>query len=188
MSSEHSLEKEHHCYNNNLNNNNKIYCSDSVNDSFSGASMSQNSMRICISLQSSSQLFTIALWNPPPPINWNLLLSHSSSSHPDTLGQLPNHLVSLCPFQYRCLSFVLLIWTALFTLLVKCTGNPQVFPRVPVPVPEKTHTRNWGYRFWGRSAFHHPGVNPYLYPWVWVWVLPTTDHQQLTLWLSTHVN
>jgi hypothetical protein len=37
--------------------------------------------------------------------------------------------------------------------LVKCTGNPRVFPRVPVPVPEKTRTRHRGYGFWAGWHF-----------------------------------
>ena len=38
-------------------------------------------------------------------------------------------------------------------MLVKCTGNPRVFPRVPVPVPEKTRTCHRGYGFWTGQHF-----------------------------------
>ena len=38
------------------------------------------------------------------------------------------------------------------------TGNPRVFPGVPVPVPENTCTRDGGYGFCSGSVHLDPGV------------------------------
>jgi hypothetical protein len=69
----------------------------------------------------------------------------------------------------------------LSTLVVMCTGNPQVFFAVPVPVPMETHTHDCGYGFlvglqesylqvwWVQTCGRYTKVTQYIQDQIWLY-------------------